>query len=92
MFPWVSGVIWECPEYTPHKVLLRCKCGKRYWRQKNIGYIGARTIFHFPGGCDWMKAQFDGFGECDCPTEDLFVDEELMRHIVNCDECKRYGY
>lgn len=76
---------------TPRIVLLQCKCGAEYWSTKNIGYIGARTIFFHSGGCKWMQAQHKGH-ECNCPPEDLRVAKDLMKHVDGCEECKRYGY
>ena len=78
--------------YNPKGVLLKCKCGKRGWHTKNIGYIGARTIYNFAGGCDEMKKMQTCVSECDCSTNDLSVDEDLIAHVKGCDECKKYGH
>lgn len=87
--------IWTPPnpdDYIPHTAILECKCGQMYWSTKNIGHIGARTIFYFAGGCDWMRARFQDIGSCDCPGTDLTVDEKAMDHIINCPICQKYGY
>ena len=75
-----------------HAALLKCKCGKRGWHTKNIGYIGARSIFNFKGGCQWMQDHQTCEPECDCPSSDLSVDMKLVEHIRNCPECKQYGF
>lgn len=72
--------------------ILKCKCGKTGWHTKNIGYIGARNIYSFEGGCRWMQDHQTCRSECDCPGMDLSVDEELMEHIRNCKECQGYGF
>lgn len=93
-FPWVSNRAWTPGDESkriPSKILMKCKCGSRYYSQKNIGGIGMRSIFHFAGGCAWMQAQFQE-PECSCPGSDLEIDEQLMAHIIDCDECKEYGY
>jgi hypothetical protein len=66
-----------------------------YWQTKNIGYIGARNIFSFPGGCEWMKTQHyetKGEHECSCSGHDLVLATELMEHVKHCDVCKHYGF
>lgn len=78
--------------YMPISAILKCKCGKRGWHTKNIGYIGARTIYNFTGGCDEMKKMQTCASECDCPASDLSVDEELVAHVKDCEECRQYGY
>jgi len=92
---WGSDRIWTNPKeggYQPGCALLRCpECGLRYWNTKNIGYIGARNLFRFKGGCDWMKEQFQEGPECPC-TAKLVVDVELMEHVVDCEVCQKYGY
>lgn len=77
--------------YTPKSAILKCSCGVRGWHTKNIGYIGARTIYNFAGGCDWMRRQMTCVHECSCKFNQLSVDEELMAHVKSCEECKRYG-
>lgn len=81
--------------YKPHSAILKCNCGKTGWHTKNIGYIGARTIYSFAGGCDWMKehmtcSQKFG-GECSCALSHLSVDENLINHVKSCKECQQYG-
>jgi len=71
---------------------LKCKCGKRGWHTKNIGYIGARHIFNFNGGCEWMQEQQTCVSECSCPFSDLSLDMELIEHVRSCEVCKEYGY
>ena len=92
MYPWGVDTFWKSKDAKapyPHqtRLLMSCKCGQRYWNQKNLGYIGARSIFHFPIGCAWLQAQFEDKAECSCPQSDLVVDEELMEHMAHCDEC-----
>jgi hypothetical protein len=73
-------------------VILKCECGIRGWHTKNIGYIGARNIYNFKGGCNWMQEQMTCFiNECDCVLDLLSVDEELMKHVASCKECQEYG-
>lgn len=65
MYPWTDGVI--DPNVDPTgKVTLTCRNHPALrWRTKNIGWIGARSIF-FDGN------PFDG-SECDCPASDLLL-------------------
>lgn len=108
MYPFVSDVAWRPKEEdarVPRGLILKCKCGMRYWHQKNLGWIGARTIYNFPGGCEFMHAAHNmpakyegvdkyagGVVECSCPLSDLEIDEELMEHIAHCEECQAHGY
>lgn len=79
-------------KYTPKSAILKCKCGVRGWHTKNIDYIGARTIYSFGGGCNWMKSKMTcSWKECDCPPADLEVDMELIEHVMTCKECMEYG-
>ncbi|MCK4814309.1 hypothetical protein KA005_00950 [bacterium] len=78
--------------YKPHSAILKCRCEVTGWHTKNIGYIGARNIYSFAGGCDWMKEHMTcSQKECTCPSSDLSVDEDLVNHVKNCEECKQYG-
>ena len=86
-----EGIIWRDGDYVPKSAILKCKCGKTGWHTKNIGYIGARTIYNFAGGCEWMKEQMTCVSECDCPGSHLAVDEELMLHVKDCGACRKYG-
>ena len=80
-------------EGKAQSAILKCKCGKTGWHTKNIGYIGARTIYNFAGGCDWMRKEMKSCEvECDCPISDLSVDERLMKHVEECEECMEYGF
>lgn len=74
--------------YTPEIIHLKCECGGRGFHTKNIDYIGARSIFDHKGGCEWMREQNR---PCGCNGK-LSIDEELMNHVKNCEECKRYGF
>jgi len=76
--------------YQPKSAILKCECGARGFHTKNIGYIGARTIYDFAGGCDWMKEQMQSAATCNCDGA-LSVDEELMAHVKSCDRCREYG-
>ena len=65
MYPWVDGAI--CKECAPGEhIELRCKNHQHLtWSTKNLGYIGARTIF------------FDLYNKateraCDCPADKLY--------------------
>jgi len=89
-----GGKIIETDEtgYSPHSAILKCSCGIRGWHTKNIGYIGARTIYNFAGGCDEMQGLMTcAWNECTCSMKELSVDEELIEHAKNCKECKEYG-
>jgi len=86
-----GGIIWHEGEYKPKSAILKCDCGKTGWHTKNIGYIGARTIYNFAGGCEWMREKMTCVNECDCPCNKLSVDDELMLHVKDCVECRRYG-
>jgi len=87
-----GGIIWKEGDYTPKAAILQCKCGKTGWHTKNIGYIGARTIYNFAGGCKWMREKMESCrDECSCPVSHLSIDVELMKHVQSCEECKRYG-
>ena len=86
-----GGIIWKKDDYVPKSAILKCECGKTGWHTKNIGYIGARTIYNFAGGCEWMRKQMTCVDECDCPGSKLSIDVELMTHVLNCEECRRYG-
>ena len=66
------------------------KCGAVGFHTKNIDYFGARTIFDFDGGCDWMKKR-NTTRECSC-SEHLVVDQEAHDHVATCKECQEYGY
>lgn len=79
--------------YRPKSAILKCKCGKTGWHTKNIGYIGARTIYNFRcGGCEYMLQATSGASqECSCPGSDLSVDEELVAHVKSCEACRKYG-
>ena len=85
-------IVSESNGYTPHSAILKCKCGKRGWHTKNIGYIGARTIYNFKGGCEWMHEHMTCEPECSCPPSDLSVDVELIEHVEGCSRCKRFGF
>ena len=88
-----GGTIWTLGEYIPKTAILKCKCGKSGWHTKNIGYIGARNIYNFSGGCEWMREKMaPARDECSCPGSDLSVDEELMLHVKDCEECRVYGF
>lgn len=90
---WVGTVRGEITgNDDDHTAMLKCKCGKTGWHTKNIGYIGARHIYSFKGGCPWMQERQTCEPECDCPSTELSVDNELMEHIRQCTECKRFGY
>jgi hypothetical protein len=79
-------------DYLPRSAILKCKCGLSGWHTKNIGYIGARTVYHFAGGCSKMKeAMTCSQGECSCSSSDLSVDKDLVNHVKNCKECREYG-
>jgi hypothetical protein len=75
-----------------HSAFLKCTCGKRGWHTKNIGYIGARTVYNFKGGCQWMRDHQTCESECSCKFDQLSLDLELVEHVRNCKECKDYGY
>lgn len=76
--------------YDPKTAILKCKCGDRGWHTKNIAYIGARTIYDFVGGCNWMEKEM-AKAKCSCSVTDLSVDEVLMEHVKNCQICRDYG-
>ena len=79
--------------YLPRNALLKCSCGVRGWHTKNIGYIGARTIQAFAGGCEEMKGlQTCAIYECDCDISELSVDVVLIDHVKHCRECRKYGF
>jgi len=66
MFPWVTGVICEkCP--PGQHISLTCKnhLNKR-WSTKNLGYIGARSIFYN------LTSDPDMGPECECDGDLLF--------------------
>ena len=87
-----SIVAKDADDYMPHSAILKCSCGINGWHTKNIGYIGARTIYAFAGGCDEMvKMMTCAVNECDCKTSELSVDEELMNHVKHCNRCREYG-
>jgi len=89
---WGGDIVPEKDGYMPKNVMLRCKkCGKTGWHTKNIGYIGARTIYNFKGGCDEMEKMQTCVPECSCPAKFLEVDEKLMEHVKNCKRCREYG-
>lgn len=88
---WGGQIVPSTDGYTSKSAILKCKCGLRGWHTKNIGYIGARTIYNFKGGCDWMKEHMTCEPECSCPAADLSVDKELMEHVRQCSECVGYG-
>ena len=86
-----GGTIFTNGDYEPKSAILKCSCGVRGWHTKNIGYIGARTIYNFAGGCEWMRKQMTcSVKECDCKPSELSVDEELMKHVQGCKECQVY--
>jgi len=77
--------------YCAKSVLLYCvKCKARGFHTKNVGYIGARTIYYHPGGCLWLKKHMNA-QICTC-NGSLKIDTELMEHVKNCQECQQYGY
>ncbi len=76
--------------YKPKLAMLRCTCGARGFHTKNIGYIGARTIYGFPGGCNEMKKMITAQA-CTCEGT-LSVDKELIEHVKYCKRCKEYGF
>lgn len=90
---WGGSIIPQDKDgYSPKGAMLKCSCGVRGWHTKNIGYIGARTIYNFAGGCDEMqKMQTCATNECDCECSELSVDKELIAHVKGCEECKKYG-
>ena len=82
----------DTDDYQPHSAILKCSCGIRGWHTKNIGYIGARTIYDFAGGCDEMEKMMTcATNGCNCSVNELSVDEELIKHVKHCDQCKEYG-
>jgi len=77
--------------YCAKSALLYCvKCRARGFHTKNIGYIGARTIYEFPGGCQWIKEHMNA-QTCNCDGS-LEIDTELMEHVKNCQECQQFGH
>ena len=66
------------------------ECGAVGFNTKNIDYFGARTIYDFSGGCEWMKNR-NNTSKCNNKGS-LLVDEEAHQHIAICEECQRYGY
>ncbi len=61
---------------------LKCSCGLRGWHTKNIGYIGARTIHLFKGGCEVMQGMNTAYpDECHCSIRELSIDTDLMAHV-----------
>lgn len=68
--------------YVPKVALFECKCGMRYWKTKNIGYFGARSIYNYEGGCEWMRSQHN-FG-----TIYFHDDGRPFKVITTDDECK----
>lgn len=87
-----SGTIRTYGKHVPKSAILKCKCGKTGWHTKNIGYIGARNIYNFKGGCNWMREHITCEDECNCPVSHLSIDEELMNHVITCEECTKYGF
>lgn len=79
--------------YIPRIVFLKCtNCGKTGWHTKNIGYIGARTIYNHKGGCEEMQKLITCFPECTCDFSHLKVDKDLLNHVKNCERCRKYGF
>jgi len=79
--------------YKPTSVLLKCEsCGKTGWHTKNIGYIGARTIFSFKGGCPEIQEMMTCVPECDCSIDFLIPDKDLLEHVKHCEACRKYGF
>ena len=77
--------------YSPRSAILKCSCGVRGWHTKNIGYIGARTIYNFAGGCEEMKKMMTCVNECACKGSELSIDKKLMTHVKGCERCREYG-
>lgn len=88
----MSDIVKHNDGYRPRALFLKCKCGKRGWHTKNVDCIGARNIYNFAGGCDWMIAHQTCTVECDCPFSDLSIDSELLDHVKNCPRCLEYGW
>jgi hypothetical protein len=65
-------------------------CGAVGFHTKNIDFFGARTIFDFRGGCEWMQER-NNSASC-CGKSGLVVDTEAHQHVVGCEKCKEYGY
>lgn len=89
---WGGDIVPKNKEGNPSHAFLKCSCGKRGWHTKNIGYIGARTIYTFKGGCQWLRDHITCEPECSCSGKELSVDEEIMGHIRDCPECHAYCY
>jgi len=87
-----GGSIVTYEDAHPEIAFMKCKCGKRGWHTKNIGYFGARSIYTFKGGCQILQDMVTCNPECSCPVKDISIDEEMMEHTKNCSECQRYGY
>jgi len=89
---WGGQIVPSTNGYSPKSAILKCSCGKTGWHTKNIGYIGARSIYNFKGGCDVMKELMTCQPECECSKRELSVDEKLMDHVKDCSYCKDYGF
>lgn len=88
---WGGDIVPEDKDgYKGHSAILKCECGARGFHTKNIGYIGARTIYDFAGGCTWMEEQMKSASSCRCEGA-LDVDDELMAHVKGCKICLEYG-
>ena len=85
----MSNIVGPIDGYQFNTAHAKCKhCGATGFHTKNIDYIGARTIFDFAGGCQWMK---DRCQPCNCGPG-LVIDQEAHQHIAHCTECQEYGY
>ena len=79
MMPWVSNRIVE---HGDASLLLTCRQHRDLcWCTKNLGWVGARSIFFFgwllpddPHGYGLKHPVTGEFArECDCPFEDLLI-------------------
>ena len=68
MYPFVEGRICENVPEAQH-ITLRCRQHPmKTWSQKNLGYIGARSLFYN------LHYKVDMGEECNCSIDELYHD------------------
>jgi len=66
------------------------ECEAVGFHTKNIDYFGARTIYDFRGGCEFMRNR-NNTSICNDGAR-LIVDTEAHEHVAHCKICQHFGY
>lgn len=76
-----DGRITDSAEYGCHVSLLCVNHPEKRWFTKNIGHIGARSIFASEEQYGVRDGRLVNLYECDCPMSDLCLVESYVAKI-----------